>query len=180
MHGFYGGIPIRFSLGSGNMESHDVIRDAFKKSGPREVAAEMGLSLSLVYKWAQPNTELGSGSRNPLDRVDQLRQLTEDTGLVQWLCERAGGYFVRNPKSSCETGFEVVPATNEIVQQFADLLSAISQSAVDNSITNDESEQIRQVWEQLKSFTEGFVHCCEEGDFENIPKPGAQPQSYQN
>ena len=68
------------------MESHDVIREAFKKSGPKEVASEMGLSLSLVYKWAQPNTELGSGSRNPLDRVNQLRELTQDTQLVQWLC----------------------------------------------------------------------------------------------
>ena len=154
------------------MESHDVIRNAFKKRGPKEVAAEMGLSLSLVYKWAQPNTDLGSGSRNPLDRVNQLRQLTQDAGLIQWLCERAGGYFVRNPRSFCEDGFEVVPATNEIVQQFADLLSTISKAAVDSSITDDESEQIRSVWENLKGFTEGFVRCCEEGDFEHIPKPG--------
>ena len=162
------------------MESHDVIREAFKKSGPKEVAAEMGLSLSLVYKWAQPHTELGSGSRNPLDRVNQLRELTQDTDLVQWLCERAGGYFVRNPKSFCEAGFEVVPATNEILQQFADLLSTISQAAVDNSITDDESEKIRHVWEQLKSFTEGFVRCCEEGDFENIPKPGESRSTYKS
>lgn len=154
------------------MDSHEVIRSAFKKCGPKEIAAEMGLSLSLVYKWAQPNTELGSGSRNPLDRVNQLRELTQDTGLVQWLCQQAGGYFVRNPKSVCEEGFEVVPATNEIVQQFADLLSTISKAAVDNSITDDESEEIRAVWEHLKGYAEGFVRCCEEGDFENIPKPG--------
>jgi hypothetical protein len=159
------------------MESHDVIRTAFKKRGPKEVAAEMGLSLSLVYKWAQPNTDHGSGSRNPLDRVNQLRQFTEDTGLIQWLCEQAGGYFVRNPRSFCEDGFEVVPATNEIVQQFADLLSTISKAAVDSSITDDESEQIRGVWEQLKGFTEGFVRCCEEGDFEHIPKPGEPRRS---
>jgi hypothetical protein len=154
------------------MESHDVIRKAFKHRGPKEIAAEMGLSLSLVYKWAQPNTEMGSGSRNPLDRVNQLRELTGDTGLLEWLCHQAGGFFVRNPKSFCEKGFEVVPATNEIVQQFADLLSTISKAAVDNSITDDESEEIRLLWEQLKGYTEGFVRCCEEGDFENIPKPG--------
>ncbi len=159
------------------MESHDVIRKAFKQCGPKEVAAEMGLSLSLVYKWAQPNTDTGSGSRNPLDRVNQLRALTDDTGLVQWLCEQAGGYFVRNPKSFCEQGFEVVPATNEIVQQFADLLATISKAALDNSITDDESEEIRNVWEQLKCFTEGFVRCCEEGDFEQIPKPGEPARS---
>ena len=153
------------------MESHDVIRRALKKRGPKEIAAEMGLSLSLVYKWAQPRTELGSGSRNPLDRVDQLRLLTQDAGIIQWLCERAGGYYVRNPESFCDDGFEVVPATHEIVQQFADLLSTIAKAAVDNSITDEESEEIRSVWERLKGFTEAFVCCCEEGDFQYIPKP---------
>ncbi len=160
------------------MDSHDVIRKAFKNRGPKEVAAEMGLSLSLVYKWAQPNTDMGSGSRNPLDRVDQLRTLTGDSGIIEWLCQQAGGYFVRNPKSFCDEGFEVVPATNEIVQQFADLLSTISKAAVDNSITDDESEEIRSVWEHLKGFTEGFVRCCEEGDFEHIPKPGETPRTF--
>ena len=160
------------------MDSHEVIRQAFKKSGPKEVAAEMGLSLSLVYKWAQPNNETGSGSRNPLDRVNELRKLTDDVGIVEWLCQQAGGYFVRNPKSFCQEGFEVVPATNEIVQQFADLLSTISKAAVDNSITDDESEEIRSVWEHLKGFTEGFVRCCEEGDFEHIPKPGEPRRTF--
>ena len=150
------------------MESYEVIREAFKKSSPKEVAAELGLSLSLVYKWAQPNTELGSGSRNPLDRLNRLREVTGDTGIIQWLCEQANGCFVRNPNVVKQEGIEVVPATNEIVQQFADLLATISQAALDNRITDEESKDIRHVWEQLKSFTEGFVRSCEEGDFEKF------------
>jgi len=148
------------------MESHEIIKAAFEKeASPKEIASEMGVSLSLVYKWAQPSTELGSGSRNPLDRVLELYELTKDPQLIQWLCEAAGGYFVRNPKSYCEEGFEVLPATNEIVTQFSDLLSTISRAAADNVITGDESESIRGVWEELKCFCEGFVNCCEEGDF---------------
>jgi hypothetical protein len=150
------------------MESHEVLKDAFEKTSPKEVAAALGVSLSLVYKWAQPNTELGSGSRNPLDRIMEVLRLTQDPRIIQWLCQSAGGYFVRNPKSSCKQGFEVVPSTNEIVQQFADLLSIITRASLDNSITPDESEQIRRCWDNLKSFTEGFVKCCEEGDFEQI------------
>ena len=150
------------------MESHEVLKDAFEKTSPIEVAAALGVSLSLVYKWAQPNTELGSGSRNPLDRIMEVLRLTQDPRIIQWLCQSAGGYFVRNPKSSCKQGFEVVPSTNEIVQQFADLLSIITRASLDNSITPDESEQIRRCWDNLKSFTEGFVKCCEEGDFEQI------------
>ena len=157
------------------MESHEVIKNAFEQeASPKEIAAEMGVSLSLVYKWAQPNTELGSGSRNPLDRVLELFRLTQDPHIVQWLCENAGGYFVRNPRSYCKEGFEVLPATNEIVTQFSDLLSTISRAAADNVITHDESESIRAVWEELKCYCEGFVNCCEEGDFRPM-KQGLKP-----
>lgn len=152
------------------MESHEVLKRAFDQSpaGPKEIASAMGVSLSLVYKWAQPNTDTGSGSRNPLDRVSELMELTRDPALVEWLCEQSGGYYVRNPKSSCEKGYEVVPATHEIVQQFAGLLAVISQAAIDNTITPDESAEIRRVWDRLKAYCEGFVRCCEEGDFEQI------------
>ncbi|HUF62417.1 MAG TPA: phage regulatory CII family protein [Verrucomicrobiales bacterium] len=150
------------------MESHEVIRRALEKRGPKEIASEMGVSLSMVYKWAEPKDARGSGSRNPLDRVDHLRELTGDPGLLQWLCQRAEGYFVRNPKSYCEEGYEVIPSTNEIVRQFSGLLSAISRAAADDSISVDEAKRIRAVWERLKGFAEGFVRCCEEGDFDQI------------
>ena len=152
------------------MESHEVLRKAFEQTSPKQIASELGVSLSLVYKWAQPNSDLGSGSRNPLDRVLELVGQTGDTALVEWLAHRCGGYFVQNPKSSCEKGYEVVPATQEIVQQFAGLLTVISMAARDHTITEEESDEIRQVWDGLKSYCEGFVRCCEEGDFEQIEK----------
>jgi len=150
------------------MESHDVLRLALEKGSPKEIAAAMGVSLSLVYKWAQPDENEGSGVANPLDRIAQLFELTRDEHLIQWLSQRAGGYFVRNPPSTCQNGFEVMPATQEIVQQFADLLGSISHAASDNAISEDEASKIRHVWDELKRFTEGFVKCCEEGDFANL------------
>ena len=154
------------------MESHEVLKEAFDSpdTSPKEIASELGVSLSLVYKWAQPNSETGSGSRNPLDRIAMLIELTKDPAIVEWLCQRAGGYFVRNPRSFCEQGYEVVPATHTIVQQFAGLLDVVSKAAQDNSITPEESAQIRIVWDRLKAYCEGFVRCCEEGDFEQIQK----------
>ena len=152
------------------MESHEVIKEAFDKTSPKLIAAEMSLSLSLVYKWAQPNTDTGSGSRNPLDRVARLIELTTDTHLIEWLCQQAGGYFVKNPRTRGEKDYDVLPSTHEIVQQFAALLAVISQAALDNVITDDESEDIRDCWDELKAFTEGFVRCCEEGDFQQIQR----------
>ena len=157
------------------MESHDVLRLALEKSNPKEVASAMGVSLSLVYKWAQPDDKDGSGVPNPLDRIAQLFELTRDEHLIQWLSQRAGGYFVRNPPSTCKQGFEVMPATQEIVQQFADLLGSVSQAASDSAISHEEATKIRHVWDELKRYTEGFVKCCEEGDFANL-KSVASPK----
>jgi len=148
------------------MESHEVLKEAFEKSSPKEIAAELGVSLSLVYKWSQDTSALGSGSRNPLDRVVELYKLTGNQRILEYICEHSDGYFVRNPVSSCHKGFQVLPATNEIVSQFSNLLMRISEAALDNSITNDEAEDIRNCWDKLKGYGEGFVRCCEEGDFE--------------
>ena len=150
------------------MESHEVLKAAFDNndSSPKEVASELGISLSLVYKWAQDQSDTGSGSRNPLDRVVELYKLTGDPRILEYICEHCDGYFVRNPVSHCEKGFQVLPATNEIVGQFSSLLMRISGAAQDNSITNDEAEDIRNSWDKLKGYGEGFVRCCEEGDFE--------------
>ena len=163
------------------MESYEIFKEAFKNCSPKEIASELGVSLSLVYKWAQEQSESGSGSRNPLDRLLQVIQLTEEMRLIDWLCEKSDGYFVRNPPSSCKQGFQVLPATNEIVAQFSGLLSRISQAALDNSITLDEAQEIREQWDRLKCYGEGFVRCCEEGDFKKMgqteeEEPPAEPK----
>lgn len=163
------------------MESHEVLRKAFAKTSPKAVASDLGVSLSLVYKWAEKQAEDGSGSRNPLDRLLKIIELSGDTTIVEWLCRKSGGYFVRNPESKCDQGYEVLPATNEIVGQFSSLLQRIASAALDHSITSDEASEIRECWDNLKSYAEGFVTCCEEGDFEKleqIPPPSEGPRRY--
>jgi hypothetical protein len=51
------------------------------------------------------------------------------------------------------------------VQEFADLLAVIATAAGDNEISAKEAKTIRARWEELKSVTEGFVACCEQGNF---------------
>jgi hypothetical protein len=139
------------------------------------------VSLSLVYKWAERQAEDGSGSRNPLDRLLKIIELSDDTTIIEWLCRKCDGYFVRNPESHCNQGYEVLPATNEIVGQFSGMLKQIAAAAVDHSITSAEAAEIRECWDKLKSYAEGFVTCCEEGDFEqleSIPPPSRGPRRY--
>ena len=148
------------------MQSHEILREIFQQRGPKQVSAQLGLSLSMIYKWAEPpDTASGSGSANPLDRIGALLRCTKDRRLVQWICEQAGGFFILNPKITNPHPSYLIPATNQIVQEFADLLAVIAAAAADNQITQKESEEIRARWEELKSVTESFVACCEQGNF---------------
>lgn len=150
------------------MDSHQVIRQAIEAANAKEIAAQMGVSLSLVYKWTEKDSKQKSGVLNPLERLRQLYEITQHEHLIQWLCHKAGGYFVKNPPTGSRPGREVMPATQEIVQQFADVLSAISDAAADNSITDEEAKKIRHEWDELKRLTERFVKWCEMGDFEHL------------
>lgn len=157
------------------MESHEVLRQAFQKTSPKAIAAELGVSLSLVYKWAEKQSDDGSGSRNPLDRLLSIIELSEDSGIVEWLCQQSGGYFVKNPEGK-QLHHGILPSTQEIVGQFSALLGRISEAALDHSITPDEGADIRVSWDKLKSYTEGFVRACEQGDFDRLREFPAQSQ----
>lgn len=167
------------------MDSHEVMREILKHTSAKQIAADMGLSLSLIYKWAEPPEDnSGSGASSPLDRVGQLIRITGDARIAQWVCERAGGFYIRNPHNLAPGG-QLIPVTNDIVQEFADMLATIAQSSADSVITKEESKRIRARWEELKSVTEGFVKACEIGAFrpeENAPaakpapgNPGSTP-----
>jgi len=149
------------------MKSHELLREVFQTHNPKQIAEEMGISISMVYKWAEP-PEQGSGATNPLDRVASLVKSTGDARVVEWICAHAQGFFIRNPKVGRHRSYAVVPATNRVVQEFAEMLSVIATAAVDNDITKPEAERIRSRWEDLKSVTESFVRGCEEGNFQAI------------
>jgi hypothetical protein len=154
------------------MESHELLREVFQKVSPKQAAAEMGLSLSMIYKWAEPPAN-ASGAANPLDRVATLVRCSGDHRIVQWICHQSGGFFVRNPGGDHPHPLHLVPAMNSVVQEFADLLSVMAAAAADSQITSAESKSIRARWEELKTVTEEFVQCCEGGNFRDLKKATA-------
>jgi len=157
------------------MQSHELFREVLEKKKPKEIAADLELSASMIYKWAEPSVA-GSGIGNPLDRIEALLKSTGDQRLVQWICQRAGGFFIQNPKHTPHP-HHLIPATNQIVQEFADLLHVIATATTDEKITNAETKEIRARWEELKTVTEGFVAGCEQGDFDPLRKHAAKPAS---
>lgn len=145
------------------MDSGDVLEESWRKVGAKEVADAMGVSLSLVYKWAAPKEQ--GGAINPLDRMSKLLECTGDTQLLVWLCRQADGYFLPNPDPVKAEDRELLSATQNLVGRFATLLSSIATAAADSRITQEEAQQIREVWDQLKSHAEGFVRSCESGTY---------------
>jgi hypothetical protein len=130
----------------------------------------MNLSLSLIYKWAEPpEDDSGSGASSPLDRVGQLIRITGDARIAQWVCEQADGFYIRNPHTLPAT--DTLRATNDIVQEFADMLATIATASADNTISKDESKTIRRRWEELKSVTESFVKAAESGNYGPVRTP---------
>lgn len=74
------------------MKSHEVLKAAVEGVGAKQIAFDLKMSASLVYKWCSPwMPEDASSTRNPLDRVLELIVATGDRGPVEWLCQRAGG-----------------------------------------------------------------------------------------
>ena len=108
------------------MQSHEVLREVFENCSAKQIAADLDLSLSLVYKWAEPPTQDGPPTGNPLERVAALYRCSKDERLLQWLCQQAGGFYIKNPKTHHAHPDYLIPATNEILQEFADLLAVIA------------------------------------------------------
>ena len=140
--------------------SHEILKAAIEKAGVKAVAARLGLSPAMVYKWcAEPE---GSGTPNPLDRLAVLVEVTKDPGIVAWLCERSDGCFVANPDGKTpEAPLAVLGQTQKMVREFSDLLDVIAKAMGDGKVDTTEARRIRTEWEALKRHAEGFVRSCE-------------------
>lgn len=156
------------------MESYEVLRETMSEVGIKAVAAELGLSTSLLYKWCQkpPSDEDidESGARNPLDRIIQIRQITGRPELIEWLCSQSNGFFVPN-HPAVEAGqmdLDVISNTQRMIKDFSDVLKEVSRALSDDrGIDLDEAKRIRREWDDLKSRAESFVSACEHGVFES-------------
>lgn len=154
------------------MKSYEVIREAVEEPGVKAVAARLKVSAALVYKWCEPSEDLPgidpSGTRNPLDRVAEMYNITRDVKLIRFLCNHAGGFFVPDPvvEPSKTIDHQIYGHTRALFRDFSELLEAVTESVEDDSnVDEEEADAIRQKWEDLKSNVELFVVMCEKGHF---------------
>jgi hypothetical protein len=150
------------------VKSWEVLREAADRIGVKALAARLNLSTALVYKWCQEppkDDPSGSGARNPLDRLREICDATEDPNVINWLCNAAQGFFVKNPVvTPGETEEQLLNTTQRVVEDFGDLLVTVGRSIEDDGqISHGEADHIRRAWETLKTKAECFVVACERG-----------------
>ncbi len=159
------------------MESHEVLRSIIQGPGAKSVAADMGLSPSLIYKWCEAKGLDASGADNPLDRLLRLCEVTRNLSPILWLCEQVNGFFIENLRpDGLDTQAQVLDLTRRILREFSEMLDSVSQSmSNDNGIDAVEARRIRAEWEDLKRIGEQFVLGCEAGTFApRTPDPQAR------
>lgn len=149
------------------MDSGDVIREAVADVGIKRVATQMRLSPSLIYRWCDSQrTGDVSAAINPLDRVLELCKLTGNEHPIHWLCEQTDGFFTPNPQVYGVQGDVSIRHTQQIVQEFSELLTAITNvMSQGEEVSAEEAQSIRSEWEDLKRVAESYVvsvERCEE------------------
>ncbi|HUU84977.1 MAG TPA: phage regulatory CII family protein [Phycisphaerae bacterium] len=150
------------------MRSHEMLREATEGIGVKALAAKLRLSPALIYKWCQeadPDDPDSSGARNPLDRCRDIVSATGNTGVVNWLCHEAGGFYVSNPSvPRTDLDTELLVSTQHLVEEFSRLLVTVTRSIEDDGrIDPTEADRIRRAWERLKGTAEKFTVACERG-----------------
>lgn len=147
------------------MKSYELLKEVIEKHGAKTVAAQIGLSVPRIYQWAQPPEPLGSGATNPLDRIESLLSATQDNRLADWVCQRAGGVFVRDCSTPEERQQFLKEQSHALIENYAAMIALFSTTSVDGKITQEEATRIRSEWQRIKSTTELYVRQCEDGTF---------------
>ena len=145
------------------MASYELLNAVAEKTGAKRMAHALGLSLSLIHQWMRARNGR-SEALNPLDRVASLIELSGDHRLAQWVCERAGGFFVPNPPTTVPTG-GLAAAASETVLETVKCLGEIAAATKNGQVSAQEAVVIRSRWEKMKSAGESFVQGCERGAF---------------
>ncbi len=146
------------------MKSNELFQEFFKRHGVKRIAARLGRAGSSLYKWTHQDGGQASGGLNPLERLLALIHCTGDLQPLHWLCEKCGGFFVKNPVPETAP-VSLLVAENEMNHEQAEFTAVVTAAAKKGSITQADADEISARWERVKQTTESFVQACQRGVF---------------
>jgi hypothetical protein len=108
---------------------------------PKQIAAFLGVSIALVYKWAQDPE--ASGSPISLGHAMRLSLYTGDHRLINYFAEELGGVFIPlNPKKTNIK--DCTKALLKLIKEFGELASDSSAALSDGKLTGREKLRIHK------------------------------------
>jgi hypothetical protein len=84
--------------------------------------------------------------------------------VIQYLCARGKGYFVRNAPAK-EVQLELWSEYLRLEKHFFATHQTLREAVADGRISKEEEVLVRRRWQQLQSEMEGFFAACNRGVF---------------
>jgi hypothetical protein len=144
--------------------SQQLLQLVFADHIVKELADDVGLGHKSLLKWQETSDpEAVSG----LERTGRLVAALEkkyDDRLIQHLCARGKGYFVRNapPKG---VQLELWPEYLLLEKHFFATHQTLLDAVREGQISKEKEAAIRRRWQALASEVEGFFAACARGSF---------------
>jgi hypothetical protein len=142
------------------MKSQDVLREVLADSNIKQVAAELGVSVSLLHKWQ----EGAEHQVNPAERLAVLTRVTRDRRLLEWLCAEADGFFVRNVPVKVSPPADWPAASGAVLKDLGQVQMALAETLAQPE-SAARTAVLRRHWQALKSHLERLVRTLEQGQF---------------
>ncbi len=141
-------------------ESSDILKETTGELGVKAVAGHLKVSPQTVYKWIE--SKEGSGTRNPLDRVRDIVDVTGNMSPVHWLCQSYSGSFVLDKPTEEDFSLQKYLEYHANITKKMSDLSAVMFGAIigEQRIDQDEYEEIRDAWSDVQNLLNSFVHTC--------------------
>jgi len=107
---------------------HELLREVLQKCSAKQMSSELGLSLSLIYKWAEPPDQ-DAGAAQPTRSIASRLFIAAARTSELWNDLPAGRrFFIRNPEQTISSRLSDSGHQSDC-PEFADLLAVIATAA---------------------------------------------------
>lgn len=113
----------------------------------KDLADKLGMSKESLYKW------LDGSNKSPLDRIEVILDNSDSSAILDYLCQREGGYYMHTHSKKVNVSSICAQACKE----FGELLAVISNSIEDDVVTRRELSQIQKEWNDLLNLMQSFL-----------------------
>lgn len=138
------------------MMNEDILNEATKGVNKKELASELGLSKSYLYR------QLSGKERNILEQTKIWIDNDKGDLILQHLCSRNGGFFFKEQEHEAIQDLSIIP---KVLDTFSDFFKTFSRSVADGEVDVNEAADCRREVNKLKGILEGFAQAAENGKY---------------